>query len=80
MTLDTWDREISPRLGRVERYSTYLQSDAATILRNARELASMPEFETKAGDELHRAKRELEAALEAVNLALGELSAKPVAA
>lgn len=80
MNLSQWDRDVAPRLGRIESYSGKLVRDAQTISRNVRELVVMPDFETRAGDQLHTAKAELEAALAQVNSAIGQLSAKPVSA
>lgn len=80
MTLNTWDSEIAPRLQRVESAAGHITRDAQSVRRNVRELRTMPDFETKAGDQLHSAKQELEAALAQVNSAIAELSAKPIAA
>jgi hypothetical protein len=80
MTIRTWDSEIAPRLQRIESEAKWTAKHALTIQQNARQLAVMPDFETKATDELQAAKRELEAALALVNASITELNSKPVAA
>lgn len=68
------DAEIAATLDRIERYSTWLTSDAETVRRNVRVLRSRPGFETKANAAMQLAKTRLESALNDVDAALSEYS------
>lgn len=70
--------ELSATLGRIERYSAWLVSDAETVKRNVRALKYQPGFETKAKATLQLAKERLESAMREVDHALTGFSEKPV--
>jgi hypothetical protein len=72
------DFELSQTLERVERYSSWLVSDAETVKRNVRALKYQPGFETKAAATLQLAKERLESAMREVNHALTGFAEKPV--
>lgn len=62
--------EIASTLERVERYSTWIISDAETVRRNVRMLGKRPGYETKANAAMQLAKTRLEAAMKDLDAAL----------
>lgn len=71
------DDQASAYLERIERYSSWMISDAETVQRNVRTVAAIPDFQTKAEVALNAAKHRLESALSDINKAIEELAAKP---
>ncbi len=70
--------EVSPRLERIEIYSTWLRDDADGVVYNVRTLPRQPEFETRAEACLREARSRLKTALDQVDLAIEDYASKPV--
>jgi len=71
MTLEEWDRTIGPRLQMIE-------AGAAIVKRNAAALAVRPDFETRAEDELSKAREALLDALDRIDRAQAAYHKKPL--
>lgn len=71
MTLEDYDKKVRPHLN-------FIQAGAEMAARHARALAVRPNFETKAEDQLHEARKVLESALASVIAAEIMFESKPL--
>jgi hypothetical protein len=69
--------EAAAYLERIERYSSWMVSDAETVLRNVRTVAAVPDFQTNANVTMKAAKARLEESLASINEAIEAFAAKP---
>ncbi len=69
--------ETSAMLERIERYSTWLVSDAETVQRVVSSLRYRPDFESKANAQMQLAKARMESALRVIDDALAGYAARP---
>ena len=73
MTMEDWDKTISPHL-------QFIESGAAMAARHATALTARPGFETMAEEELDKAFKTLAAALDKIITAQKSYREKPVTA
>lgn len=76
MTLEEWDRRVAPFLATIGIRSKHVKNDAKQILDWVNLLPAAPDFDTEAFSKLREAATELEAALNAIYIAINNYAKK----
>lgn len=76
MSLEEWDRRVAPYLATISARAVQMQRDAKQILDWVNLMPAAPAFPTEAIDRLQTAQNELEAAINAIAMALDNYAKK----